>query len=269
MAETETTWDAFLVWVHDLDVKRRKELTLVETVRDRKADQYQRNQPEMPYYKEDMGMGFEGRPAIRMTQLAARTYCKWLSAKTGRYYRLPSEAEWEYACRAGTTTAYSWGDDPRQIDEYAWYYENTEGDRTGKVRQKKPNPWGLYDMHGNVSEWVLDQFEPHFYERNVVRGRANTNPLNVPQTLYPRVVRGGSFIDDADKLRSANRQKSSLQWMNEEPRIPHGVWWHRGSHCWFGFRIVRPLKKPTRDERLAKWDAQEPSGQREEYLKNY
>ena len=146
------------------------------------------------------------------------------------------------------------------------HYGNTdEGASTGKVREKKPNPWGLYDMHGNASEWVLDQFEPHYYQRNGV----STNPLNVSQTLYPRVVRGGSYMDAPDRLRSAARQKSSSEWMNREPRVPQGIWWHRGEDWWFGFRVVRPLREPTEEEKLTKWDAQEPSVQREKYLKAY
>ena len=264
MAETETTWDAFQVWTDDLDVKQRRELNLLESVRDRKADLFQIKQPEVPYYVPDMGMGFEDRPAILMTQLAARTFCQWLSAKTGRYYRLPTEAEWEYACRAGTTTAYSWGDDPKKVDQYAWHYGNTdEGDSTGRVRTKKPNPWGLYDMHGNVAEWVLDQYEPEFYKLD----GPSTNPINVPQTLYPRVVRGGSYMHDPPALRSAARASSSLEWMNEEPQIPHGIWWFRGTHYWFGFRVVRPLDSPSNEERTVKWNAQQPAGRREAYLK--
>ena len=110
------------------------------------------------------------QPAISMTHHAAMEYCRWLSAKTGKTYRLPTEAEWEYACRAGTKTAYSFGDDPTKLGEYAWYADNSDG--TPQIGgKKKPNPWGLYDMHGNVAEWCVDQYDKDFYSTLQVRAR--------------------------------------------------------------------------------------------------
>ena len=267
MAETETTWDVFEIWALDLDIHRRKRMKLNKTKRDELADEYQLSQPTQSYTKMDFGMGRFGFPAMCMTQLSARTFCKWLSAKTGRYYRLPTEAEWEYACRAGTKTAYSWGDDPAKIDEYAWHYENSPNEYYQKVRSKRPNPWGLYDMHGNVAEWVLDQYDLDFY-RTDRKDKPSDNPLNVPKTLYPRVVRGGSYLDDPDRLRSAAREGSSPKWKQQDPAIPKSIWWHTDAN-WVGFRVVRPLKRPTADELEEKWDKQKPEGQRENWLKRH
>ena len=118
--------------------------------------------PTPPYADETFGFGRNGQPVICITHHAAMEYCRWLSAKTGKIYRLPTEAEWEYACRAGTKTAYFWGDDPAKLDEYAWDVNNAE--KPMKVGKKKPNPWGLYDMHGNVAEWCLDHYVADAYK---------------------------------------------------------------------------------------------------------
>jgi len=169
-----------------------------------------------------------------MTQHAARVFCKWLTAKTGRYYRLPTEAEWEYACRAGTTTAYHFGDDPASLGEYAWFYDNSS-EKTQPVGKKKPNPWGLHDMHGNVAEWVLDQHLADGYQKHAER-----DPLVIPTMLYPHVVRGGSWDDRAPDLRSAARAGSHPDWKQQDPQIPQSIWYFTDA-LHVGFRIVRPL----------------------------
>ena len=134
-----------------------------------------------PYMDMSFGMGFEGYPAINITHYAASKFCQWLSAITGNYYRLPTEAEWEYACRAGTVYAYSFGNDSSKLDEYTWYRNNSNRSYK-KVGLKKPNPWGLYDMHGNVSEWTLDQYIFNTYQK-----RKNTiNPHIKALKTYPR-----------------------------------------------------------------------------------
>lgn len=111
------------------------------------------------YIDMSFGMGKEGYPAINMTQYAAAMYAKWLFAKTGRFYRLPTEAEWEYACRSGATTPYYFGSDEAQLDQYAWYKANSNG-KYHKVGSKSPNAYGLYDMHGNVAEWTWTATRP-------------------------------------------------------------------------------------------------------------
>src|SRR5690606_4615411 len=110
-----------------------------------------------------LGMGsVEGLLVGNCTFNAAQQFCKWLSAKTGHFYRLPTEAEWEYAARAGYRTAYFFGDDPKDLEQYAWYAGNS-GDSYQKVGQKLPNPFGLYDILGNVAEWTMDQYDPEGY----------------------------------------------------------------------------------------------------------
>ena len=254
MAKCEITWDAYDVWASDLDILRRKALSLESTPRDKLADAFQVSQPTKPYTDMTFGMGKRGYPAICMTQHSARTFCKWLTAKTGRYYRLPTEAEWEYACRAGTTTAYSFGDDPATIGDYAWYYDNAS-EKYQKVGQKKPNPWGLHDMHGNVAEWVLDQYSRGFYAESA--GKPSKDPLKIPLVEYPRAVRGGSWQDDTALLRSAARVGSDEDWKQQDPQIPQSIWYFTDA-LHVGFRIVRPLTEPLADEEAAKWDKSEP-----------
>jgi formylglycine-generating enzyme required for sulfatase activity len=107
---------------------------------------------------DDKGLGRGNRPVINVTWHDAKAYCEWLSKETGEEYDLPSEEEWEYAARAGTTTAYFFGDDPKDLEEYAWYNENSDN-QTHPVKEKKPNPWGFYDILGNVWCWCRTEYK--------------------------------------------------------------------------------------------------------------
>lgn len=247
MGKCEVTWDEFELWCLGLDQQLRELKQAKRTARDQVADAI--TMPTKPYTDMTFDMGKHHFPAICMTQLAAKIYCRWLSAKTGRVYRLPTEAEWEYACRAGTTTAYSYGDDPSQLTEYAWYAENAH-DKYQQVGRKKPNLWGLYDMHGNVAEWVLDRYTPDGYPKPTAI--LTRNPLLGPTSIYPRVVRGGAWNDGPKKLRSAARRGSTIDWKEQDPQIPQSIWYHTDA-TFVGFRVVRPSRTPTAEG----WDRYE------------
>ncbi len=140
----------------------------------------------------------EEHPVLNLSWNDAVAYCRWLSEEEGREYRLPTEAEWEYACRSGTTTRYYFGDDAGALAEYAWYRGNS-GFRPHRVGQKRPNAWGLYDMHGNVSEWCSDWYSSDYYANSPLEDPAG------PESGSLRVHRGGSWLFTAGICRSADR----------------------------------------------------------------
>ncbi|GIW98732.1 MAG: transcriptional regulator [Pirellulaceae bacterium] len=181
-------------------------------------------------------------PAVTMTQFAAKQYTKWLSLLTGHQYRLPTEAEWEYACRAGAKTAYCFGDDPALLGEYAWYYDNSD-EMPHLVGQKRPNGFGLYDMHGNVMEWVIDGYTEEGYTALAKRGKRLSvwEAIQWPTSSDQRVIRGGSFQDDPERLRCAARMGSEDEdWKAEDPNIPLSPWWFTDDPArGIGFRVVR------------------------------
>jgi formylglycine-generating enzyme required for sulfatase activity len=196
------------------------------------------------------------QPAVTMTQYAARQYTKWLSGITGNNYRLPTEAEWEYAARAGTTTAYSFGDDPAELGDYGWFEENADF-LSHVVGEKKPNPWGLYDIHGNVAEWTLDEYQEDVYAK-LGDGPVDAAKAVVwPTKIYPRSIRGGSFLLPGAAARSAARYKSEeKEWKLSDPNIPLSPWWFtEEAATGVGMRIVRPLKPLSAEEKQRVWDA--------------
>ena len=197
--------------------------------------------PTPPYADESWGYGKGRQPAIGMTWHAAMSYCRWLSEKTGHHYRLPTEAEWEYAARAGATTPWSSGD-AASLDAVAWHAGNSNG-APHKVGGRKPNAFGLHDMHGNVAEWTLDQYLP---ERYAALGGKATDPVALPGTArFPHVVRGGSFADEPAQLRSAARRSSKPGWSRRDPQEPRSIWWHTDA-TFVGFRVVRADNDPPR-----------------------
>ena len=250
MGKHEVTWNEFELFMYP-DIERRTAsndpVPLPVTAEDKLIDAVSR--PTKPYVEMSFGMGKDGYPAISMTQHSAIKYCQWLSAKTGQFYRLPTEAEWEYACRAGTKTAYSWGDDPKKIGEYAWFEGNSDF-KYQKVGKKKPNPWGLHDIHGNVAEWCLDQYEPD-YSR--FTGALRQDPWTPSTKPYPHVVKGGSWDDVPAKLRSAARRGSDKSWKIQDPQLPKSIWYHTDAQ-FLGMRVVRPLKIPTLEEMHRYWN---------------
>ncbi len=252
MGKFEVTWDQYDTWGEKTDIIRRDLAGTKPTEQELLVDGMTR--PTEPYTDMSFGMGKGNYPAICMTQHAARSFCKWLSAKTGRYYRLPTEAEWEYAARAGTKTAYSFGDNSDEIDDYAVSIQNSE-EQYAEVGTKLPNPWGLHDMHGNVAEWVLDQYVPDIYKQRA--GSLVVNPLTIPTTLYPHSVRGGGWDDDVEMLRSAAREGSNEDWKQQDPQLPQSIWYFTDA-LGVGFRVVRPLNEPADQEKVEKWEKSDP-----------
>lgn len=231
LGKCEVTWDEFdRFWKREDGVKP-------ETPQDKAADAI--TAPTPAYVDETYGHGRENHPVLCMTHHCAMEYCRWLSAKTGKLYRLPTEAEWEFAARAGTQTAYSFGDDPKNLGDYAWYAKNSE-ELTHEVGKKKPNPWGLYDMYGNVSEYCLDHYQKDSYAQ-YPKDRPTLSPVLLPtDKRFSHVVRGGSWSDEPAKLRSAARLGSDPSWMKHDPQRPQSIWWLT-KWDYVGFRVARAV----------------------------
>jgi sulfatase modifying factor 1 len=213
VAKYETRWDEYNPFWMGLDLSQKQWDAVRDTVRchfaDRKSGQWER--PEAPYSPPDGGFGISGHPASCIHFQAAVKYCTWLSNLTRRKFRLPTEAEWEYACRAGGPPVKP---DAKALADVAWFAGNSN-DQPHEVGKKRPNAWGLYDMLGNVGEYVI-------CDPNDTQG----------------VIAGGTWSEPAEDVHSGAREPYSAKWQKNDPFDPQ-------SPCWFdydarriGFRVV-------------------------------
>lgn len=237
LCTTETTIELFMAYYQETVTAKKDFIT---------TQQEKKNDSEVdavtgptPVYG-DMTMGYENQhPAMGMTWHNTMTFCRWLSKKTGREYRLPTEAEWEYACRAGKSDAYGCVSDSEKLKEYAWY-EETADSETNTVGRKKPNAWGLYDMLGNVREWVFDFYSPDGYKQASAKSPA-VNPKG-PETGNVHVARGGDYSCPPKELRCAVRAFEEKWWRSGDPQIPKSMWWLPEMDI-IGFRVACSVKK--------------------------
>lgn len=240
LCTTETTLELFLAYYQETGTAKKD---FVEVAEAQKNDQVKEDVDTItgptPVYG-DMTMGYSKKhPAIGMTWHNAITFCRWLSQKTGKQYRLPTEAEWEYAARAGTSGAYGPGDDPAALDACAWYGDNADMEPHA-VATKKPNAWGLYDMQGNVREWVHDFYSPKSYA-DAAKNSQNVNPQG-PKEGKVHVARGGFYDSPAAELRCAARAFEEDWWRMNDPQIPKSKWW-LPQIDFAGFRVACEVEK--------------------------
>ena len=198
VGRTELPWEMYDIFVFNLD----------EGASNPEADAVSR--PSRPYIPPDRGFGHGGYPAISMTTQGATKFCEWLSAKTGRTYRVPTVAQWRLAALAGNKGPYSFGPDPEDIDEYAWTI-NTSPEKTQPLAKLKPNNYGLYDVEGNVMEWCRDG--ENF------------------------VACGGSYINEPEDASCFSIAEQDWEWNMTDPQIPKSPWWLSDA-SWVGLRII-------------------------------
>ena len=224
MGKTEVTYDEYqLFFEEERDPEPKPAKTGPDAI----------TRPSPPYIDFTLGMGkVGGFPANSMQQYSAIMYCKWLYAKTGIFYRIPTEIEWEYACKAGQKNPVE------PLDDYAWYAKNSQ-EKYHHVGLKKPNAFGLYDMLGNVSEWVLDHYDSEGYKK--------TESPVFTDKYADAIVRGGNFQDEKVLVSPSARFAADPVWNRRDPQIPKSIWWNADAP-FVGFRIIRPNPQPSSQE---------------------
>ncbi len=199
IAKTELTWEQYDTFHLQLDLPQDQRKFVKWP--------HAKTRPSPPYDAPDRGWGHNGWPVIHTSHYAARLYCEWLKEKTGKNYRLPTVAEWEYACRAGAA------EPAKATADNAWTEENSD-EMTQPVAKKAPNAWGLYDMLGNAGEWATATDEK--------------------KTGY---LMGGHYLQPLKKVTSSLREPFTPDWQLKDPNDPKGMWWlSDGTMC--GFRVV-------------------------------
>jgi sulfatase modifying factor 1 len=238
------TWDEYLAFFKATSSQGRTE---GQVVKNKNIDAISGATP--PWGAPDQGWGKGSRPAITMSWHAANVYCLWLSKVTGKKYRLPTEAEWEYACRGGSVSPYFFPGDPKKFSSEGFFkkifkpdtaniasmvvYKVNSSSKTEEPAFVKANPFGLKNMSGNVSEFCSDFYSPDAYKSD----STGFNPKG-PEAGTERVIRGGSFKSDAKDVRSASRDFTKTRaWLVTDPQMPKSIWWY--SDCIdVGFRVV-------------------------------
>jgi formylglycine-generating enzyme required for sulfatase activity len=256
IAKTEVTWAQYKTFMKCYDILKRLSRQGVRKV----VDMNQSDAVTIPTPLYEPSHTYEHgdnpqQPAVTMTQYAAKQYTKWLSGITSLQYRLPAEAEWEYAARAGTKTAYAFGDDSSQLGDYAAFADNSP-DGAPNVASKKPNPFGLFDMHGSVWEWTIDQYDADGYGDRAGKTLALEDAISWPSTPDMRSVRGGGWQDPAERLRTAARMGSADEdWKDSDPNVPLSPWWYTTDPArMVGMRVVRSLAPKSPEEISRYWN---------------
>lgn len=248
MAEVEVTWDQYWAFYANTMSEGRTPPEAVYANNSR-PDVDAISGPTSPFGFPDQGWGMGDRPAITMTHYAAETFCQWLSLKTGKRYRLPTEAEWEYAARGGTETPYFFTGSPKdysnsgflrkfidaKTEEISSYviYTNNSSNRTQEPSAVKANAFGLKNMLGNVMEYCADKYDPNAYSKG---GDTANNPLVTEGEEW--VIRGGNYTSDASDVRAAARNYTRHDdWLKTDPQQPKSIWWYSDIKG-IGFRLV-------------------------------